>query len=160
MRRWVGLLSTAIFVACASAPPIVELTLPPAPLATVQPAASAAASASPRRKASTQSFVGKWRETWGVEGETDVSYHDEMTISLQGGRLIVVCEERPTYQFSPAVGDGRHFAVHLENGGLLIDYDLKLSEDGQTLTGTAHTSSDLTIPITWERVLHDSPPME
>jgi len=101
-------------------------------------------------------LAGIWREYWGIEGQTDVTYHDEYRIWFEDGRphLEPLSQAHPDDILSVDL-DGEWLDFRLRTS-FEIHYRLQLSSDGQTLTGTAQTPS-LRETVRWERVEHPSP---
>lgn len=95
--------------------------------------------------------LGAWREFWGVEGETDVTYHDEYEVAMSGGQPVV----RPRNQEHPddirsvrIDGDAFDLVIHTSFD---VHYQLRLDPGGDSMSGTA-TTPDKTVPIRWERI--------
>ena len=114
--------------------------------------APAAPPAAPRPPPSRPALAGSWSETWGVEGESDVGYHDVYEIGGTGSKLVVSCPARPYYQFRKVELQGARLVVELENDGLVIHYDLTLDPAGEKLVGRATTSAGTDVSIVWDRV--------
>ena len=102
--------------------------------------------------AEQQSVVGNWREFWGVEGETDVTYHDEYQVGMNGAQAFVVPmnQEDPDQINTVAIdGDSLDLVIHTSFD---VHYLLHLDAGGATMSGTA-TTPDKTVPIRWERIV-------
>jgi|JI10StandDraft_1071094.scaffolds.fasta_scaffold24069_2 hypothetical protein len=96
-------------------------------------------------------LAGDWREFWGVPGETDVTYHDEYRVALDGGQAVVtaISEDHADPITAVAVdGNQLDFVTHTSFD---IHYHLKLDATGAGMDGTA-TTPDKVVPIHWERI--------
>jgi hypothetical protein len=101
--------------------------------------------------AAAASPVGSWREFWGVPGETDVTYHDEYRVWMEGGEAHAapMNQEHPDEIQSVRIdGDNLDIVIHTSFD---VHYQLRLEPGGAALTGTA-TTPDKTVPIRWERI--------
>ncbi len=144
MRR-LALALTVTFAACSHTP---------RELPTVRPLP-----ASPRPEVvvvNHPTIAGFWRETWGIEGQTDVSYHDEYRIWFEDGepRLEPLSHQHPD-EVTSVVVRGSDVDIDLRTS-FAIHYHLTLSADGSVLRGTA-TTPELTETIRWERLEHPTP---
>ena len=86
-----------------------------------------------------------------LPGETDVTYHDEYRVTLDGGQAVVtaISEDHADPITAVAVdGDQLDFVTHTSFD---IHYHLKLDTTGAGMDGTA-TTPDKVVPIHWERI--------
>ncbi len=98
-----------------------------------------------------KSVVGNWREFWGVDGDTDVTYHDEYQVGLNGdhGFVLPMNQEHPDQINTVTIdGDSLDLVIHTSFD---VHYQLHLDAGGDSLSGTA-TTPDKVIPIRWERI--------
>ncbi len=143
--------ATVLLLALAACTPAAPSRVPEVHIATPAPAPAADPEA-PRARPVPTGLAGEWSETWGVEGETDVTYHDVYVLSGSGGALKITCPERPLYAFTRVSFRGTRLVVHLVNGGTEIDYDLELDATSARLVGRAKTSAGIDAPIVWDRL--------
>jgi hypothetical protein len=135
--RYLPLLAL-LLVQCKSAPPAPPAQVPEN-TAQAEPAAPA-------------TIAGEWKEYWGIEGQTDVDYHDVYRVELADDgsvRVWLVGAHKEQEIVDEAYVDGT--LTFMLTTSFQVHYALRLEPDGDWLTGSATTPKQ-TVPIRWERL--------
>ncbi|MFO0868184.1 MAG: hypothetical protein U0935_04490 [Pirellulales bacterium] len=101
-------------------------------------------------RVSPTSFVGQWREHWGIPGETDVTYHDQYRVSQDesGAIQVIILDRKQTIKDVRVDRDTLTFTQHTDR--YVVKYSLTIRPDHKWLIGTATTPKKV-VPVKWER---------
>lgn len=112
------------------------------------------------QKQDLAAISGRWEETWGVGGQTNVNYADVYIINIgKQGEPSIVCPQRKNYVFEKIAFDGKKITTHLiikdlkyGAGDAWVDYSLELQDDQRTFKGTAITKAGKKAVISWKKI--------
>jgi uncharacterized protein YegP (UPF0339 family) len=96
-------------------------------------------------------LVGRWSEHWGAPGQTDVTYHDQYSISRadNGTYRVTILNRNQAITDERVVDDTITFTQKTD--AFFVRYSLTLQPDNQWLIGTATTPQKV-VDVKWERV--------
>lgn len=140
LRRFILASLIALVAACGAGKP-----QPTAPSNGMRPEVTAPKPSEPA------TVVGRWREFWGVEGQTDVVYHDEYEVGYDGDVPFVLPlnQEHPD-KISRVTMNDNALDLVIETA-FEVHYQLRLDPGGASMSGTA-TTPDKQVPIRWQRI--------
>jgi hypothetical protein len=96
-------------------------------------------------------LIGEWKEYWGLNTNTDVTYNDIYIITVNGDDIEMSSIGR-SYYFQNILLEENKFSFRLSNSGTTIDYRLTMDVDGKTLAGQAITNNGVIAEIIWEKI--------
>jgi hypothetical protein len=100
--------------------------------------------------AAPASVLGEWQEYWGTPGETDVTYHDQYSVTQADDTAIkVTILNRKQLIINERVENNTlTFTQHTDN--YVVRYSLTLQPDNKWMVGTATTPYKV-VNVKWER---------